>query len=441
MITQQFVRSNNSYNKTPKIEGKNASLGTPLDIRPTTEFQERETNYQERYTLLKSAQSIIHHMGKDRDEQERIVKCCTQAAPFQTPTVMYDQSANKAYISGLEHCNSDSCPVCAQKRANDHRERLTVFLAEAKKQGYFPLMVTLTTSHHKREKLAKVADGFARAYDRLFSGRWWQDTKSAYDIADKVKFIESPIGENGWHVHAHIIVLTEMEFVNNSKPMRELTDHFSKRWQNVLRRGGRYASWERGVDIKAGWSEVVNYVAKYGKPPKNELDKGIESEASQGHLKRGRSGGLAPFELLAVAAGVHGGSWSRFCEMFGYTPEFSRENPTAIEAHAGLLYQEYYWYWKGKSRVHWGYVGKKWDIDAKLEEYKKERDLESELYELCSITSYPSLWRNNQVATLRAIVEEKRGDLEAIADECSKQKIDVHIFNNAYERFYHIRLD
>lgn len=88
---------------------------------------------------------------------------------------------------------------------------------------------------------------------------------------------------NGWHPHYHILM-----FFDHEINAQGLQTFLALEWQTACVKAGMKApSLENGVDVQKG-DKAQEYVAKWG----------LEEEMTKGHVKKGKEGGLTPFDLL-----------------------------------------------------------------------------------------------------------------------------------------------
>ena len=324
---------------------KERQLAADDSDREDRQLVDQQLETARRFKLLNKARLLL--------PRERVADCQRKIAPkietletgdnylttHDHVAVRYNADTRHASFSNLMSCESYSCPVCAQWRSENDRVQLSVGLAEGQKQGLHAVMVTLTMSHDRGEALGALLDVFANAYNSLFSGRWWHDLSNEYEIVGKVKAWETTYSTaNGWHPHAHVLLFTRTRFEGDdqSDPDRLIglfADEIKARWQAVLSKRGRWASWIHGADVKVAHSSIADYVAKFGREPLSR-SWGADSEMAKSPAKSHHTDGLTPLQLLAVAAG-----------------EIQHEVSPAM---AGKLYQEYFYTFKGVARLHWG---------------------------------------------------------------------------------------
>ena len=129
---------------------------------------------------------------------------------------------------------------------------------------------------------------------------------------------------NGWHPHLHDLVLLETPL--NPDELAEFTDFLKTRWSMVLKRQGRDATWEHGVDVRTGDNDIAEYVAKYGHLP-TVTGWTLEHELTKAPVKKAHNDGRTAYQLLADS-------------MMG-------------DEVAGRLFTEYAKCFKGKKQLVW----------------------------------------------------------------------------------------
>ena len=227
--------------------------------------------------------------------------------------VKYNPVTKAACYGNLQLCSSVwICPVCAAKISEKRRSELKQGIARHRKNGGHVYLLTLTNSHHFGDNLMELMAGQKKALKYL-----WSDRKSKEHFAElgKVGHItanEVTHGENGWHPHMHILL-----FFDKAVDIKELQTFIAKYWQHCCKKSKlKEPSLEHGCDITDG-GFADRYVAKWG----------IEEEMTKSHIKKGREGGLTPFDLLRLSEGG--------CE------------------RSGQLFQQYAAAYKGKRQLSW----------------------------------------------------------------------------------------
>src|SRR5690606_4655308 len=115
----------------------------------------------------------------------------------------------------------------------------------------------------------------------------WKQTRKDLGCDGYVRALECTIGENGWHLHAHVLLVFDGPV--SQEMVADWTDELYGLWSDGLALNNTEASREHGVDVRAG-SGALDGPGKY-------LSK-LTYEAAGGRFKKGRKGGRTPFELL-----------------------------------------------------------------------------------------------------------------------------------------------
>ena len=245
---------------------------------------------------------------------ERINNCLKKRISKDKGVIVkYNPVTKHACYGNLQLCSSVwNCAICAAKISEKRRFELKKGIAQHRKNGGYVYLLTLTNSHHYGDNLALLMSGQKKALKYL-----WSDRKSKEHFAElgKVGHItanEVTHGKNGWHPHMHILL-----FFDQAVDIKELQTFIAKYWQHCCKKSKlKEPSIEHGCDITDG-SFADRYVAKWG----------IEEEMTKSHIKKGREGGLTPFDLLRLSEGG--------CE------------------RSGQLFQQYASAYKGKRQLSW----------------------------------------------------------------------------------------
>jgi hypothetical protein len=130
--------------------------------------------------------------------------------------------------------------------------------------------------------------------------------KSRYGVLGRICALEVTVGDNGWHVHLHELLLLAGE-VNYFT----LEQDALRRWQAALAKVG-FSCNARGVDVTPGAAARAKYLARYLSKfatPQELLacasgEWGIAQELALSASKIGHKSGRTPLQLLIDA---HGG--------------------------------------------------------------------------------------------------------------------------------------
>lgn len=219
--------------------------------------------------------------------KERVCNCLKKRIDKQKQReVKYNESRKKAHWANVQRCGSLwTCPVCAKQITEKRREELKKGL-ETWKNVHLGgvLLLTLTFSHSVNESLSSLLKRQKHAYKRFFENHRVDDLMKSIFVEHKIKGFEVTYGQNGWHPHNHVLLLTKYQ-VHNFELYR---DELAKIWIDCCTKSGLSApSMEHGLDIRDG-TYAEKYVSKWG----------LEHELTKGHVKQGRNGGYTPFDLL-----------------------------------------------------------------------------------------------------------------------------------------------
>lgn len=196
-----------------------------------------------------------------------------------------------AHWSGLERCGSIwACPVCSAVIRHGRSEEIQTAADRWTETGGGVSMLTLTTRHRKSDPLADNLDLALECWRDMTKRRPWKRLAERLGLAGYIRSVEVTWGwANGWHPHIHGLLLTERPLTDAEA--LELQREVFGLWEGVVTaRGGRRLSRKHGVRVSAATS--AEYVAKVQEHDRAGL------EMARLDLKRGRAGGLMPFELL-----------------------------------------------------------------------------------------------------------------------------------------------
>lgn len=329
------------------------SLGSIAESSSTLENCQTDPIAKHRYKLLRTARKLL--------PEERIAHCQHTPAPdTRFITVDVDDGDGRAKFNNLIRCDSPQCPFCSAARSEGDRHELSIALAEAKRLNYFPLLLTFTLSHHANDQLDDLRAALRKAFDKTFSGRWYQDFKERWHVVGKITGNEVTYGRNGWHPHLHILMFCELEY-SGHWPAR-MQAEISARWQAKIDTLGYSANLAHGVDVRTAESDIADYVAKWGHEP---IDRhwGADTELAKSNVKRAAIGGLTPFQILGVVAGVQTDTDAAML-LLGTT------DVKALKRRCSALFCEFWYAYKGRARLHWGQMWKLLDLDVALENYE-----------------------------------------------------------------------
>jgi hypothetical protein len=329
-------------------------LGTIAELSSHAQKDEINAPARRRFKMLRTAAKLL--------PQERIAQCQSAIAPErQAVEILVDSNQPGAKFHNLVRCDSNSCPHCSAARSEQDRHELSLALAQAIDHNIFPMLLTFTLSHHAGDSLKSLERGLRTAFDKTFSGRWFQDFKKEWRVVGKITASETTHGKNGWHPHLHVLLFTELEYAG--KWPEAMENQISERWIDKLKTLGFSANLAHGVDVRTAQSDIADYVAKWGREPM-EAGWGADTELAKANVKRATSGGLTPFQLLGAAAGVQT-DLDAACILLGADREI-------VKKRCSGLYIEFFMAMKGRARLHWGDMWRILDMDAAIADFEHD---------------------------------------------------------------------
>lgn len=252
-----------------------------------------------RYRWTEPARQAALEAGK-KPKKERFLECQRGLIPRSDGWITGYRSNGRGSFAGLVSCGNPFCPVCAPKRAEKDCRELTVLLAQAVEMGLFPIFIVETVSHNRSETCSEVRSHVQKIHEKVFAGRWWIDFQAEWGLDSYIMVWETLFGRNGHHAHANGIRFSTFELT--ASQVEHMNVLLKERWQDCARKAGLDASFEHGIEVKAGHAALAEYLSKYGRDPVVKTW-GLEAEVTKGHVKHGRLDGFSPFELLDVCLG------------------------------------------------------------------------------------------------------------------------------------------
>lgn len=281
------------YAKTaaaPLVESPRLIWATDQETGETTPFRPADTQAGREYvshvdpqiTRLErfALKSVVNRLLPT----SRTAKCMRWRVPKQKVQVLTALEYKKAFYKGLQVCGSVwMCPVCAAKISEKRRAELVSALAIAKARGWQVMLLTLTVPHGLGDDLASMLDLMMQAWRKTTSDRRGKALRKDLELFGTVRALEVTHGKNGWHPHFHVLL-----FLGAGVMPSKVQDSFAPLWQSVcVKVGLPEPSLAHGTRVDDG-SYAAAYASKWG----------LESEMTKGHIKKGKQGGLTPFDLL-----------------------------------------------------------------------------------------------------------------------------------------------
>lgn len=249
--------------------------------------------------------------------KERVRKCRRyRIDKTKTRTVMYNEAREKAHYGNVQICGSIwSCPVCAKQITQQRRLELKEGIDRWKTAFNGSVyLLTLTFSHSPYQSLNSNLEGLKKAMKRFYETTRVQSIFKHLGVAHKIKGFEVTYGLNGWHPHHHVLLLASYHNLKFKDYRSELSELWIKA---CVRSGLNSPSMQHGLDLRNGFY-ADQYVSKWG----------LEDELTKGHIKKGKNGGLTPFDLLNLSIDdfeVFGKKPSKLFQEFAISVKGSRQ--------------------------------------------------------------------------------------------------------------------
>ena len=236
---------------------------------------------------------------------------CGRVRVEQHVDVRIHEGERWGYLRGVATCGSwYGCPVCAERRAGVAAEEVRRAVEAHRADGGDVLMLTLTLRHAKAHGLKELTAGLAEAWRKTRWGKAWFGTKRANYLdgwrarigeVGTIRAIDCTHGPYGWHVHYHILILTDRPL-----PARELVRF--RRWLRSIwpDRVARYCGEAHRPDPRIGVhlrrvrdaEGLAQYLAKVG--TRDGTAWGPAAELAGAAYKRGRTDRhRTPLQILA----------------------------------------------------------------------------------------------------------------------------------------------
>lgn len=265
--------------------------GSPLGTSTKSHSATSRGRQAESPAVARALRYLLQHVSADLLPNERVSKCLRwRQSKSRDVQVWRSVEHRKAHYKGLQVCGSVwVCPVCAAKISERRRAELCAAIATHQAAGGGVLLLTLTNSHDRRDRLADLLEGQAAALARFRGGRVSTRLFDSIGTVGMVRALEVTHGGNGWHPHYHVLVFTRVPLGRSA--VKWARDRFAEHWRDCCEASGLpLPDLVHGVDLRAGeWA--AKYASKWG----------LEDEMTKGHIKAGRKS-RTPWDLLRTSA-------------------------------------------------------------------------------------------------------------------------------------------
>jgi hypothetical protein len=273
----------------------------------STKFVSDYDGFLEKYGYT-AMRFYLQAIARDLLPDERIAICWRYLLPnFPVVEIIYSEERKRARSRGTMKCGSVwVCPVCASYITERRRVELRTAIDQAREQ-LFAVLVTYTVKHNHQDKLADLLADMLLAFRKMKGGEMWQTIKEEWYMVGSVRAVEITYGDSGWHPHFHELLFSDLatlkEVSNGDIAFYawSLQNQLRSRWQESLRKYKRDCSLDIGVTVRCTDQDVVEYVSKYGKMPRENGKKSMGDEVARGSAKRARGTNLSVYDILFAA--------------------------------------------------------------------------------------------------------------------------------------------
>ena len=202
--------------------------------------------------------------------------------------IMHDQAQERASFSNVMVCGSVwTCPVCASRITERRRVELSDALHRWQAGGGGVFMVTVTIQHSTEDLLISLRRLLNDSYRKMTERKGYKKIREQYGIVGSVASLEVTHSfRHGWHPHRHVLFFTEKKL--SDQDIFNLQAAFYALWRGVLDKTGRYVHDQRGVVVKKGDDQAVDYLCKWS----------MAQEVTGASKKIGR--GITPFWMAQL---------------------------------------------------------------------------------------------------------------------------------------------
>ncbi|MCP4763462.1 MAG: hypothetical protein GY870_16940 [archaeon] len=332
------------------------SGSTKQNIKKSDIYKKEEfTAFIQRWDLQDVSRSV--HLDQDfMTEQEKIilkdlnklphrVTHCFHTSRSDHVKLMKNPSKKTANYGNLQICGSVwACPVCATKITEERRRELEEACEIWVKKNINNnnmLMVTFTLPHNAGQKLSEVRSAFMDARRAMKGQKKLKRTPDFipyrsliedFGIFGTVTGLEVTYGQNGWHVHSH-----DLFFITKNLCPEEIQDlkyKLGAAWLRALKKIKYNIKDESAImnhAVKVDQAKTpADYISKFGQIVYDEKKDSLSSswgathELTKSHVKKGKKGGLTPWDFLRLIKDSDSPKFKKFYSRLfrEYTREF-----------------------------------------------------------------------------------------------------------------------
>jgi hypothetical protein len=273
----------------------------------STKFVSDFDSFLEKYGYT-AMRFYLQAIARDLLPHERIEICWRYLLPnVNLVEIIYSEERKRARSRGTMKCGSVwVCPVCATYITERRRVELKTAI-DRSRDDLFAVLITYTAKHNQGDKLANLLSDMLLAFRTMKGGEMWQTIKSEWYMVGSVRAVEITYGDSGWHPHFHELLFADVRMLRKISEGEitvyawSLQNQLRSRWQESLQKHGRDCSLDIGVTVRCTDQDVVEYVSKYGKMPRETGNGSIGDEVARGSAKRARGTNFGVYDILFAA--------------------------------------------------------------------------------------------------------------------------------------------
>jgi hypothetical protein len=171
----------------------------------------------------------------DLSTNKRVQKC--GRVRVQNTVDVRQGPDGRTHYSGLMLCgNVWGCPCCSYKIALGRAGELKQLLELNAERGGSAVFQTFTIRHSWTSDLRGMAKTVSRSFRQLLQGKAYQVLKARLQILGQVRTLETTVGRNGFHPHAHALFISSRQLT--PAEVQELGERNAQLWVRALEKAG-----------------------------------------------------------------------------------------------------------------------------------------------------------------------------------------------------------
>lgn len=258
--------------KQQPATNETVAQGDPLGTNTNIVAAKLRNKRNDAYRLLAHAQKLLtdNNVLNTKGNAHR-TRGCFAARHFNaehiTLKLTKDPNNSMASIGGIQTCGSIwTCSVCGKRIAVQRGKEIGKALKWANENGYIPIMMTLTASHHAGMSLADFKAKFKAAWRYMGQSRKWRNLKADLQIQQTIKAVEVTHGRHGWHYHYHALLFLPKKVLVGlpDSQIEGWVEECRSLWLKALGRNDLTAIGQYALDVTYHGNVGEQYLSKLG---------------------------------------------------------------------------------------------------------------------------------------------------------------------------------